>query len=137
MYYVPHANFPFQISHSSVTAKGMNSSRGSHIIFHHRLKHWTPSLFWGVTRRRSSVSYRRFGTAYRPHPQGSSSPRTTAVTKYQPTPSKHPGGAKATTTTKSVVMYIIHLSLKMFHGSFKILLRRLQMGVETSIRLSD
>ena len=28
MYYVPHANIQCQISHSSVTDKGMNTSRG-------------------------------------------------------------------------------------------------------------
>ena len=34
------------------------------------------SLFWDVTRRRLVVIYRCFGTTYRSHLQGSSSPRT-------------------------------------------------------------
>jgi len=33
-------------------------------------------LFWDVTRRRLVVTYRRFGTVYRSHLQGYSSPRT-------------------------------------------------------------
>jgi len=33
------------------------------------------ALFWNFTQRRIVVSYRRFGTTYWFHPQGSSSPR--------------------------------------------------------------
>jgi len=46
------------------------------------------SLLWDVMQLRMVVSYRRFGTAYRPHLQGSVSPKKscteTSITKFQP-----------------------------------------------------
>jgi hypothetical protein len=39
---------------------------------HHSFKHsMTSAVFWGNTRRRVVIFYRRFGTTYRSHPHGS------------------------------------------------------------------
>jgi hypothetical protein len=41
---------------------------------HKRPKHMRSALFWGITQRRVVIFYRRFGTTYRSHLQGSRSP---------------------------------------------------------------
>jgi len=64
------------------------------------------SLFWDVRRHRFVVVYRRFGTTYRSHIQGSNSldcltledkTAETSVTSYQPTPRNIPEGQRPQT----------------------------------------
>jgi len=54
----------------------------------------TSALFWDFTQRRMVIPYRRFGTTYRSHPQGSRRPTRLTWTSW---PSKMgPTGCRET-----------------------------------------